>query len=55
MNGMKTLHLSAETVAALLMVCIDVDEILERGEVTADIYEELETLRPHLEQFYAAG
>lgn len=40
-----------ETVAALIMACTDIDEILQTGELTTDIMEEFEYLQPELQNF----
>ena len=44
-------ELPPETVAALIMACTDIDEILQTGELTPDIMEEFEYLQPELQSF----
>ncbi len=44
-------ELPSETVAALIIACTDIDEILQTGGLTPDIMEEFEYLQPELQNF----
>lgn len=47
----STVEAPTETVAALVMACIAINDILDAGQLTPDIVDELQTIQPHLNGF----
>lgn len=46
-----TTEVPTESVAALVMACIAINDILATGQLTPDTVDELQTIQPHLNNF----
>ncbi len=44
----KTKEIPVETAAALLMACVAIEDVLQIGQLTDDIKDELNAIRPYL-------